>query len=268
MKKLSILIAFIVIAFSVSAQSGRERGLVIRPEVGLGMFSVGTFENVCSINTFIAPGFGYKNENVFLKNKGTSGTSYNLMANVGINLNTRLYIGGGAGLYGNGSSTSLALYANPRIYLSDKKFSFFFDIKAGYLMGLSGKSFDGDEDFYIKNGLLDKTNYYYDGSSFHTTEDYSKFLTVKENQLRAKGYYFSLGFGFEVNRSSFGIALDLFNTNLQTTIENHYYYFTDDDAHSGSESDLPIAYNNETKTYDDSNKLGLSFAIKYGYSIF
>ena len=58
MKKLSIFIALMFVAFAASAQSGREKGFVFRPEVGLGLYSVVTFENVFSINTFTAPGFG------------------------------------------------------------------------------------------------------------------------------------------------------------------------------------------------------------------
>ena len=52
MKKLSIIIALMLVAFAASAQSGREKGFVFRPEVGIGFYGVNTFENICTINTF------------------------------------------------------------------------------------------------------------------------------------------------------------------------------------------------------------------------
>lgn len=86
-----------LIALTASAQSGREKGFVFRLGVGLGFYGVGTFENVCSINTLTAPGFGKQNTNVFLKNEGVSGTAYNVMANLGANLSPYVFLGGGVG---------------------------------------------------------------------------------------------------------------------------------------------------------------------------
>ena len=264
MKKLSIFIALMLVALAASAQSGREKGFVFRPEVGLGLYSVGTFENVCSINTFTAPGFGKENTTVFLKNEGTDGAAYNLMANFGYNFSPYVFLGGGVGFYG-GSGASVALYANPRFYLGDRKATFFFDLKSGYLLGLSGKSMDNDA-YYLKHDLFDKTNYYWDGNAFHTTEDYNDFVTIKENALCAKGYFVSFGFGVEVNRSSFGMAIDLYNMNLETTIENHYWSYADNEVHGAEEA--PTVHHTDVVKYDDSNQLGYSITFKYGYSIF
>ena len=258
-----LLIICILSAFTASAQSGREKGFVFRPEVGLGLYGVGTFENVCSINTFTAPGLGKENTTVFLKNEGVSGAAYNLMANFGANLSPYVFLGGGVGLYG-GSGASLAFYANPRFYLGDRKTTFFFDLKSGFLVGLSGKSMD-DDAFYLKHDVFDKTNYYWDGNAFHTTEDYKDFVTVKENALCAKGFFVSFGFGVEVNRSSFGMAIDLYNMNLETTIENHYWSYADNEVHGAEEA--PTVHHTDVVKYDDSNKLGYSVTFKYGYSI-
>lgn len=268
MKRISIFIAMIIIALSASAQSGREKGLVFRPEVGVGLFSVGTFENITTIHTITASpiGIGWVNNDTFLKNEGTLGLAFNLMANLGANLNTNFYMGGGLGLYGNGNSTSMALYANPRIYLGDHKVTFFFDIKAGYLMNVKSGSINYDK-YYIPNRLSDKTNYYYNDiyGILVNTEDYKDFVTIKESVLKIDGLFASLGFGIEINRSSFSIALDFFNTNLETTILNHYYTFPDDDIYDISS--VPTVYDNNIEKVNNS-KMGFSIAFKYGYSIF
>ena len=266
MKKLSIIIALMLVAFAASAQSGREKGFVFRPEVGIGFYGVNTFENICTINTFEKRTLSntMNNSDVFLKYDGTNGFAYNLMANVGYNFNPYIFLGGGVGLYG-GSGASLALYANPRFYLGDKKTSFFFDLKAGYLLGLSGKSAFDDDSYYLYKG----PKYYYwdaEGNLFNNTDDYNKFVTVKDNSLMAKGYFFSIGFGWEVNRSSFGVAFDFFNMNLTTTVEQHYWSFATNGDHSTI--DVPEVYHNDVVKYDDANKMGYSVAFKYAYSIF
>lgn len=264
MKKYLLTIVLIITVLSVSAQSNRKKGLVFRPEVGVGIFGVGTFENICSINTFVAPFFDMENNNVFLKNEGTLSVSYNIMLNMGGNFNPYFYLGGGAGLYGNGGSTSLALYANPRVYLGNRKVSFFFDLKGGYMFGL-GAMHLGNDTYYIKYDIFD-TYYYWNGTKFNTTEDYQDFVTVLSNDLRTSGYYFSFGFGIEVNRSSFGMTIDLFNMNLKTTVQEHYWSYADNEVHSNDE--VPTVYHNSVKVYDDSNKTGFSVSFKYGYSIF
>ena len=264
MKKISIFIALIIIALSASAQSGREKGLVFRPELGIGLFGVGTFENISTIKTFVAPGFGKENNDIFLKNEGTFGLTYNLMLNMGGNFNPYFYLGAGAGLYGNNGSTSLALYANPRIYLGDRKATFFFDLKGGYILGFGAAHLNSDT-YFIKKDPFDRY-YYWNGTSFKTTEDYNDFVTVLSNELRTDGYYFSFGFGIEVNRSSFGMAFDFFNMNLKTTVQNHYWSYADNDVHGAEEA--PTVFHNKVEVYDDSNKMGFSVTFKYSYSIF
>ena len=69
MKKHIILISLVLVTFFASAQSRtlREKGLVFRPEVGLGSYSVGTFENICGINSFAKASLGTTmyNHNIF-----------------------------------------------------------------------------------------------------------------------------------------------------------------------------------------------------------
>ena len=115
--------------------------------------------------------------------------------------------------------------------------------------------------------MFDKTIYYYNNSTdeFIETLDYTNFVTVKSSALRMKGYYFSFGLGFESGRSSYTFSIDVFNTNLKTTVENHYWEY----ANSGeSVKDAPTKYNTETNTYDDANKRGWVLSFKYGYSLY
>lgn len=265
MKKFVIIITLIISTLSLSAQSGREKGFVFRPEVGAGAFSIGNYENVYEINTFGKYSFSssYSNNNVYLKNEGAGGLNYSLLANYGYQFNPYIFIGGGAGFYGNNGGVSAALYVNPRIYFGDRHFSFYLDLKGGYALNLFGTQVD-KESYYIKKHLLDPTIYYYDEDGFHETLEYDKFVTVKSGVYRVKGFFTSFAFGFEINRSSYSFCLDLYNTNLKTTVENHYWEFSDNESHS----DNPTIYNTKTETYDDANKLGFTLAFRYGYSIF
>ena len=265
MKKFVIFIALTISALGLLAQSGREKGYVFRPEVGIGAFGFGTYENICEINTFgkYSWNSSFSNNNVYLKNKGDSGLNYSLLANYGYQCNPFIYLGGGAGFYGNNGGVSEALYVNPRLYLGNRRFSFFFDLKGGYALNLFGTQADKDS-YYIKKHVVDPTIYYYDETGFHETLEYDKFVTVKSGVYRVQGFFTSFAFGFEVNRSSYSFCLDLYNTNMKTTVENHYWEFSGDGYHSGN----PTVYNTKTETYDDANKLGFTLAFRYGYSIF
>ena len=270
MKKYIILISLVLVTFFASAQSRslREKGLVFRPEVGLGTYSVGTFENICGINSFAKASLGTTmyNHNIFLKNKGDSGISYNFLANYGMLVARWIYIGVGTGFYGNNGGVSVPFYVNPRIYLGNRRTTFYFDFRAGYAFSLFGNKLD-DDSYYIKRGVFDKAIYYYNSTTdeFIETLDYTNFVTVKSSALRMKGYYFSFGLGFESGRSSYTFSIDVFNTNLKTTVENHYWEY----ANSGeSVKDAPTKYNTETNTYDDANKRGWVLSFKYGYSLY
>ena len=267
MKKTIILISLVLVTFFASAQSKslREKGLVFRPEVGLGLYSVGTFENICGINAFAKSTFGTSmyNQNIFLKNKGDSGISYNFLANYGILCNSWIYVGVGTGFYGNNGGVSMTFYINPRIYLGNRKTTFFFDFRAGYAVNLFGNKLD-DDSYFIKKGIFDKTIYCYNSTTdeFIETLDYSDFVSIKSSALRMKGYYLSFGLGFESGRSSYTFSVDVFNTNLKTTVENHYWEYAE------STKDAPTKYNTETNTYDDANKRGWVLSFKYGYCLY
>lgn len=271
MKKHIIFILLVLVTFLASAQSKslREQGPVFRPEVGLGLYSVGTFENICGINTFAKSTFGTSmyNQNVFLKNKGDSGISYNFLANYGMLLTHWIYIGAGTGFYGNNGGVSMPLYINPRIYLGNRKTTFFFDFRAGYAVSLFGNKLD-DDSYFIKRGLLDKTIYCYNSitGEFVETLDYSDFVSIKSSALRMQGYYLSFGLGFESGRSSYTFSVDVFNTNLKTTVENHYWEYENNSGEGIK--DAPTKYNTETNTYDDANKRGWVLSFKYGYCLY
>ena len=245
MKKHIILILLVLVTFLASAQSKslREQGPVFRLEVCLGLYSVGTFENICGINTFAKSTFGTSmyNQNVFLKNKGDSGISYNFLANYGMLLTHWIYIGAGTGFYGNNGGVSMPFYINPRIYLGNRKTTFFFDFRAGYAMNLFGNNLD-------------------------ETLDYSDFVSIKSSALRMQGYYLSFGLGFESGRSSYTFSVDVFNTNLKTTVENHYWEYENNSGEGIK--DAPTKYNTETNTYDDANKRGWVLSFKYGYCLY
>ncbi len=263
MKRLSIFIALMFVALTASAQSGREKGWVLRPEVNAGYYIVGTFENVCTINTLTTYGYGYCNNDVFLKNEGSFGADYNLLVNYGYMFNPIFFLGAGVGINGYDGAMSIPVYINPRIYLGNRGFSCFFDFKVGYNFGISAESLDINK-YYIPNWFFDYTNYYYDGHNYHMTENYFDFVTIEKSAMRIKGYYFSMGFGFEIKRHSFGFAFDLFNANLETTLHEHYYTY----PNSQVSSENPTIYHNKTVKYDDSNTTGFAFTLKYGYSIF
>ena len=271
MKKHLILILLVLATFLASAQSKslREKGPVFRTEAGLGLYSVGTFENICGINTFVKSSFGtsMSNQNIFLKNKGDSGISYNFLANYGMLFNSWLYTGGGAGFYGNNGGASMLFYINPRIYLGNRRTTFFFDFRAGYAINLFGNKLD-DDSYFIKKGVFDKTNHYYNSTTgeFVETLDYSDFVSIQSSALGMQGYYLSFGLGFERERSSYTFSIDVFNTNLKTTVENHYWEYADSNYHDPS--DAPTKYNTETNTYDDANKRGWVLSFKYGYILY
>lgn len=263
MKRLSIFIALMLVALTASAQSERVKGWVLRPEVNAGYYIVGTFENVCTINTLTTYGMGYFNHDVFLKHEGSYGAAYNLLANYGYMFNPIFFLGAGVGINGYDGAMSIPVYINPRIYLGNRGFSCFFDFKVGYNFGISAESLDINK-YYIPNWFFDYTNYYYDGHNYHMTENYFDFVTIEKSAMRIKGYYFSMGFGFEIKRHSFGFAFDLFNANLETTLHEHYYTY----PNSQVSSENPTIYHNKTVKYDDSNTTGFAFTLKYGYSIF
>ena len=263
MKKFTIIIALMLVALTASAQSAREKGWVLRPEVNAGYYIVGTFENVCTINTLSTYGLGYFNHDVFLKHEGSYGAAYNLSANYGYMFNPIFFLGAGVGINGYDGAMSLPVYINPRIYLGNRGFSCFFDFKVGYNFGISAENLDINK-YYIPNWLLDYTNYYYNGYYYTMTENYFDFVTIDKSAMKIKGYYFSVGFGFEIKRHSFGFAFDLFNANLETTLHEHYYSYPN--AHINN--DPPTIYHNKTVKYDDSNTTGFAFTLKYGYSIF
>ena len=271
MKKHLILIFLVLTTFLASAQnrSLREKGPVFRPEVGLGLYSVGTFENICGINSFAKTSLGTTmyNHNIFLKNKGDSGISYNFLANYGILCNSWIYIGAGTGFYGNNGGVSVPFYVNPRIYLGNRRTTFYFDFRAGYAFALFGNKLD-DDSYFIKKGVFDKTIYCYNSTTgeFVETLDYTDFVSIKSSALRMKGYYFSFGLGFERGRSCYTFSIDVFNTNLKTTVENHYWEYANSSADGVSEA--PTKYNTETNTYDDANKRGWVLSFKYGYIIY
>lgn len=271
MKKHLILIILILATFFASAQSRslREKGPVFRPEVCLGIYSVGTFENICGINTFAKSTFGNTmyNQNVFLKNEGDSGISYTFLANYGMLLTHWVYIGAGTGFYGNNGGVSMPFYINPRIYLGNRKTTFFFDFRAGYAINLFGNKL-ADDSYFIKKGVFDKTIYYYNSTSdeFIETLDYTNFVTIKSSAMRMRGYYLAFGLGFERGRSSYIFSIDVFNTNLKTTVENHYWEYVDNSGENAK--DAPTKYNTETNTYDDANKLGWVLSFKYGHCLY
>ncbi len=235
--------------------------------MNLGLFSVGTFEDVCSINTIVAGGLGLgkMNDEIFLKNDGAQGLSISAFANYGYQFNHFIFLGAGLGVTGNNGSMSLPIYINPRIYLSTYESGCFFDFKIGYAFGLSTSSAANDN-YYMPIGAGYKTAYYYDGSEFHTTEDYTKFADVESSEMSVKGYYFSVAFGYEWKRSNIALAIDMYNVNLKSTIKNHYYYYPDSEVHGAEEA--PSEYNGTTKTYDDSNKTGIGVVLKYSYRVF
>lgn len=96
----------------VYEKSGREKGLVVRPELGL---------------TYIE----YNPEGVFL----------NAHAIIAYQFNPYFAIGAGTGVdntfcgsqhYENPVYTGIPVYANARVYFLDRKFSPYFDLKIGY----------------------------------------------------------------------------------------------------------------------------------------
>ena len=56
------------------------------------------------------------------------------------------------------------------------------------------------------------------------------------------------------------------NTNLKTTVENHYWEYVDNSGENAK--DAPTKYNTETNTYDDANKLGWVLSFKYGHCLY
>lgn len=271
MKKLYTLLTVVLMSVAAYAQTGHEKGFILRPEVNLGLFSVGTFEDVCSINTFVAGGYGLgkMNEERFIKNEGAQGLSISAFANYGYQFNHFIFLGAGLGVAGNNGSVSLPIYINPRLYLSRYESGCFFDFKIGYAIGLSASSAANDN-YYMPTGLGYKTAYYYDGNpptgNFQTTEDYTKFMDVESSEMSVKGYYFSVAFGYEWKRSNIALGIDMYNVNLKTTVKNHYYSYADNEVHGAEEA--PTESNTTTKTYDDSNKMGVGVVLKYSYRVF
>lgn len=108
-------------ASTVRPKSGREKGLVVRPELEFG--------------------HGYVNESHAVGGVGIRGT-------VAYQINPYFAFGGGLGYlydfpasdYVISTSQVLPIFANARAYFIDRKWSPFFDLQLGYLIPLSKQS--------------------------------------------------------------------------------------------------------------------------------
>ena len=101
------------------SKSGREKGLVIRPEIGVGMGSLGKSDNYYSL--YFQGSANYQFNSYF-------------NAGVGAGFSTNNWCYGGIG---KDKVMALPVYANLRAYLCDKKVSPFFDLKMGYNIPLN-----------------------------------------------------------------------------------------------------------------------------------
>lgn len=101
------------------SKSGREKGLVIRPEIGVGMGSLGKSDNYYAL--YLQGSVDYQFNPYFNAGVGT-GFSNNKWSLAG---------------FGKDRVMALPIYANLRAYLCDKKVSPFFDLKMGYNIPLN-----------------------------------------------------------------------------------------------------------------------------------
>ncbi|MBR4836901.1 MAG: hypothetical protein IK004_00500 [Bacteroidales bacterium] len=101
------------------SKSGREKGLIIRPEIGVGMGSLGKSDHYYAL--YLQGSVDYQFNPYF-------------NAGVGAGFSTNNWCLGGIG---KDKVMALPVYANLRAYLCDKKVSPFFDLKMGYNIPLN-----------------------------------------------------------------------------------------------------------------------------------
>ena len=101
------------------SKSGREKGLVVRPEFGVGVGSLGKSDNYYAL--YLQGSVDYQFNPYF-------------NAGVGAGFSTNNWCLGGIG---KDKVMALPVYANLRAYLCDKKVSPFFDLKMGYNIPLN-----------------------------------------------------------------------------------------------------------------------------------
>lgn len=166
-------------------KSGRDKGWVIRPELGIGGYGftfnyhvmglTGTFEY--QFNPYIAIGFGaglnwYSDFSVEITDFHGIGYSY---GNHYLSLDTCDR--------SNGGLVSIPLYANLRGYFCDRKLSPYYNLKIGYSAPLVKGTFIG-------------------------TSSEQNYSATYEGDVCLKGIYGSLGLGLQYKSLDFGVSLD------------------------------------------------------------
>lgn len=182
-------------------KSLRHKGLVFRPEIGVGLMPKGLFHDV--------PAYIYSYIVHVWYHDYDKGIYVVLNANVGYQINPFVYLGFGVGadLKTSSSMMSLPIYLNPRFYVNDSKTSLFFDIKLGYAASLKSSEAIVD-DFYC---VVDDVN----ASNVTTATKFDGFIG-------------EFGVGLEYKYSSFGVSVGYQHFNSEINIKNfhdNYSYY-------------------------------------------
>lgn len=95
-------------------KSMREKGFVLRPELGISLANMKMYEYQITSEKHIL---------------------FDIAANMGYQFGN-FYLGLGAGLLSYASATTVPMYINPRFYFSDKPNALYFDLKVGWSYGI------------------------------------------------------------------------------------------------------------------------------------
>ena len=218
----------------------RAKGLYLRPEIGGGLY------------------FGNKDGNSFVPGAGgmiTLDFGYQITPalSAGIGIGYQFAMGNYSYNYYEYNQdthlreakqtykplSSIPLYADFRVYLSDTKCQPYFDLKLGYIIGVTSQVVSSRRN-YISTG-----NWYTDGSGANQWGGVWDSWNQYDDYAKMSGFYGALSFGLAIRNFGIGIEADL----LRWTYESQKV-FHKEFRHNGLpdwEYDQVVAGRNETQ---------------------
>ena len=244
-------------------KSLRDKGWVIRPEIGIGFIDDCEATRHDIITLFHDFGTNVSDFDSYINLKPYNGNDFfTIGSSFGYQINPYVYCGlsVAACLNDGASIMSMPVCFNPRFYLNNRKTSIYFDIKLGWSVNVKPSN---NEKASFKN--IYRQKYYYNGEQIIVASSYTDYITIKSYKSGLSGFTGAIELGLEFKHSSIGLSFNMHSCLLEAVVQNKYYYFGDSDYHSVDE--VPTNFNNETFEHSNTEKQ-YSIALKYGYNIF
>lgn len=225
-------------------RSIREKSWVFKPEVSIGILPT----IYIRLSHAISDGHkDYHNYYFNIKNYEDNTITYNLLANLGYQINPFIYVGMGTGIMGISSDYfSMPLYFNPKFYLNNRKVNVYLGFKVGCFITIaSSKNFK----ITSNSSYID----YYNGHGWENVPcNYQNWFDAVTNTTCNSIISFDLG--IEYKHSSFSISTGFYYMMMDAVVTNHYYQTSN-------------YYDTSSYNYKDDAYI-VFVMLNYGYNIY